>query len=46
MLEVRALQILIIMDRFYVVIFLALDQTHCAFVVCDSKESVAFYSAF
>ena len=34
-------------DCFYIVLFSALEQTHCALVACDSEwVSVAFYSAF
>ena len=32
-------------DRFDIALFSALEQTHCAFVACDSKRvTVAFYS--
>ena len=34
-------------DRFYIAIFSALEQTHCTLVVCDCEwMTVAFYNAF
>ena len=37
----------IIIDRFYMALFSALEQTHCAFVACKSEwVTVALYSAF
>ena len=39
--------IMIIADRFYIVLFSALEQTHCTHVACDSEwMTVSFYSAF
>ena len=35
-------------NRFYIALFCALEQTHCALVACDSKKifvTVAFYTA-
>ena len=29
-------------DRFYTALFSALEQTHCAFVACDSKSVTSF----
>ena len=29
-----------LLDRFYISLFSALEQTHCAFVACDSPVSV------
>ena len=37
----------VVVDRFYISVFSALEQTHCALVACDSNwVTVAFYSAF
>ena len=33
-----------VVDRFYVALFSALEQTHCALVTCNSKWATSFYS--
>ena len=39
--------VVVILDRFYIGLFSALEQTHCAHFACDSKwVTVFFYSAF
>ena len=39
--------IVAVVDRFCIVLFSALEQTHCALVVCDFKPvTVSFYSVF
>ena len=36
-----------VVDHFYIALFFALEQTHCALVACDSESvTAAFYSAF
>ena len=37
----------LVVDRFNIALFSALEQSHCALVVCDSKQvTVAFYSVY
>ena len=44
--EVQA-DIIIDIDRGYIALFSALEQTHCALVACDSEwVTVAFHSEF
>ena len=38
---------IMIIDRFYIALFSSLEQTHCAYVVCDSEwVTVFFYNAY
>ena len=37
----------VVVDRFYIALFTAVEQTRCALVACDSESvTIAFYSAF